>query len=423
MTTSVAAAEAEVRTLQAEIEELRDEHRTLKARAKDLRRDAARDGIQAGSPEFDELDAAYRAADDTGELLSTKRDELVAATTEQLVHMRTALAAKKRQTMPVGVRYTDSDVYRAAVQAVGGRFGQHDTLPRVEVASVEETTAFLASSGVGLVPTDERLTGVPIPRRGLSVLDLINVASTNTDAVEVARQSTRTNNAAPTAHATGNVGVASPESIFEWEKVTLPVRRIAHHSIQPRSMLADAGRLQNLISGELTYGIRLVTENQVLTGAGTGQQFNGIVTQAAQDQTHSNASDVLADSVHKAMTLVRIAFESDVTGVVMHPTDYEDFVLEKDGVSGGYLSGNGQFAATPPSAWGYPVVVSTALAAGTILVGRFAEATLYVRSGVEIMSGFINQQLIEDLTTIAGEYRAAFGIMRPDAFATVTRGA
>ncbi len=431
MTTSHAAAEAEVRTLQAEIEQLSETHTTAKAAALELRSTLAADEAEPGSKEFAELESAWLEADTINEQLAQKRDELVGAMFEQIIQMRTQMATRQRATRTWGRRYIESDRYQGVLAQLGGRqFTKEQTLPRVEVADAEETRLFLASTdGSAMIPTDERLTPIELPTRVVRLLDLISVDNTNESAVEIVKETLVDDNAAPTAHGSPGAqgapatGVASPLSEYRYDRSTVNVRRIPHHTIQPRSMLSDAPRLAGLIDRRLRRGIRLATEAQVLAGDGTGENFSGILTEAASDQTHSNASDVLVDSVHKAMTLVRIAYEDDITGLVMHPTDYEDLVLQRSATDGHLANGVNPFTSTPSTVWGYPVVTTTVIAPGTILAGAFVEAVLYVREGIEVMSGFINQQMIEDLVTVNAEYRAAFGVERPQAFATVTRGA
>lgn len=430
MSNSLAAAEAEARTLQAEIDELSATHTATKAAVNELRSSIGKNGIEPGSPEFDELDKAYMESDQLNAALAAKQNELNGALVEQVAQMRSAVTTSRAARLSWGERYVASDEYNSKLAALGGReFSKQDSLPRFEVANADETSRFLASTdGSATIPTDERLDPIMLPSRQIRVLDLINTTSTIRDAVDIAKESLVDDNAAPIAHASAGgvgspaTGVASPLSEYRIDKVTIPVRRIAHHTIVPRSMLSDSPRLQSYINGRLSRGVRLVTEAQVLAGDGTGENFAGIVGEAASDQTHSNAADSLTDSVHKALTLVRIAFEGDVTGLVMHPTDYEDYVLSRDG-NGSYENGVSPFSSTPTNAWGYPVVVTTLMTAGTILAGAFNEATLYVREGIEVMSGFINQQMIEDLVTLNAEYRAAFGVERAQAFATVTRGA
>lgn len=430
MSNSLAAAEAEARTLQAEIDQLSETHVAKKAEVNELRSSIGKGGIEPGSPEFDELDAAYLEADNVNGAIAAKQNELNGALVEQVVQMRSALGTTKAARMTWGARYTASNEYVQKVASLAGRsFSKQDELPRFEVATAAETATFLASTdGSAMIPTDERLTPIDLPSRRIRILDMIQTTSTTSDAVQVVRESLSDDQAAAIAHASAGgvgvavTGVATPLSEYRTTLETRTVRRIGHHTIVPRSMLADAPRLQSRIDNRLARGIRLETERLVLSGDGTGENFSGIITEAAQDQAHSNAADSLTDSVHKAMTLVRIAFEEDITGLVMHPTDYQDYVLSRDG-NGSYENGVTPFTNTPNSAWGYPVAVTTLIPAGTVLAGDFSEAILYVRQGIEVMSGYINAQMIEDTVTLNAEYRAAFGVDRTQAFCTVTRGA
>jgi HK97 family phage major capsid protein len=156
----------------------------------------------------------------------------------------------------------------------------------------------------------------------------------------------------------------------------------------------------------------------VLAGGGTGQDFAGIVGAAGDDQARS--TDSVPDAIHKAITIVRVALEDDITAIALHPNDYERFVLTKDPSSGSYVSGMGPQSATARTIWGYPAVVSTALTEGEAVVGNWRHAYLWLRSGVTLSSGYIDDQLIEDMITMLAEYRAAFAVKRGEAFCTVS---
>jgi hypothetical protein len=61
---------------------------------------------------------------------------------------------------------------------------------------------------------------------------------------------------------------------------TSNVTTIAHWVQATRQILSDVPMLQSYINGRLMYGLRYVEDNQLLNGAGTGTDLNGIYTQA-----------------------------------------------------------------------------------------------------------------------------------------------
>jgi HK97 family phage major capsid protein len=84
------------------------------------------------------------------------------------------------------------------------------------------------------------------------------------------------------------------------------------------------------------------------------------------------------------------------------------------------LGGPAQMA--QPTLWGKPVVLTTALTAGTGLVGGFQRgARLWLNSGVDVYVSDSHKDWFQrNVLALLAEIRAAFGVLRPDAFATVT---
>ncbi|MCP3857012.1 MAG: phage major capsid protein, partial [Actinomycetia bacterium] len=125
--------------------------------------------------------------------------------------------------------------------------------------------------------------------------------------------------------------------------------------------------------------------------------------------------------LHKAITVVRIALEDDITAFGLHPTDYEGLALTKS-ADGQYLNGSGWQNATPRTIWGYPSVVSTVFTAGTGMVGNWAAgAILWVRMGLQLeISSEHGNFFREGMLALMSTTRVAFGVPRPAAFCEVT---
>ena len=71
--------------------------------------------------------------------------------------------------------------------------------------------------------------------------------------------------------------------------------------------------------------------------------------------------------------------------------------------------------------WGLQVVVSEAQTENTALVGDFRQAVLWEREGVSLMvSDQHSDFFTRNLLAILAEMRAAFGVLDPQAFCTVT---
>lgn len=415
------ALEADVKELRAEITRLASEHAVKYDEAEQF---AA--SVKAKNPdtpvfelaEFNDIDAAYTAAD----VLKEKQADLTDKLAKVLSHGGREVNTDTRREPgaelaggTIGSRLVASTQYQSLLASGELQSGKRIDLPLIEVASRNELNSFLAASdGAGLINRDQQLLPtVQIPRRSVRLLDMITIAQTDSDVVDWSRQSTRTDSTTNVAP-----GTASTESVYAWEKATATVRRIAHHAIVLKSQLADQARMATEINGELQDGVLLRTEAQVLAGNGAGENFPGI-TGTAGIATQAKAADTIPDAVHKGITAVRVALENDINAIGVHPNDYQRYVLVKDS-AGNYLSGRGPQDSTAATIWGYPAIVSTVFTEGTAMAANWKWAYLWLRTGVSLTSGYINDQLITDMMTMVAEYRAAFAVKQPKAFCTIT---
>jgi len=365
--------------------------------------------------DFNEIDAAYKAADELGETVAKLDDRLksVLARNGETVVLPAGSDSPEVASANMGSRFLASQQYEAFKASGFDRNG----LSAVEIASPDELRAmFLAASdGGGLIPVDQQLIPpVNIPRRMPRLMDFITVSTTDSDVVEWSRQTTQTDGASPTAHG----GTASGESTYVWQKVQSNVRRIPTHTVVPESQLADQARLRTELDSELRRAVSLETESQALSGDGTGENFTGVLNTVGIASV-AKGVDSIPDAVHKGITSVRVALEDDITAIGVHPNDYERYVLAK-GTDGHYLSGRGPQDLTARTMWGYPAIVSTVFTEGTAVPANWAWAYLWVRSGLALKSGYMANQIIEDMITLAAEYRAAFAVKQAKAFAEVT---
>ena len=85
-----------------------------------------------------------------------------------------------------------------------------------------------STSGGALVGVDRKPIVDMAFNRPLTIRDLITIGQTNSDTVEFARETSQTNNAAPTAEATATADGtgAKPESAMAFEAAVAPVRTI-----------------------------------------------------------------------------------------------------------------------------------------------------------------------------------------------------
>lgn len=301
--------------------------------------------------------------------------------------------------------------------------------------AVKSITGLAASAGA-LVRPDRDPTVYENPKRMMRIRDLIRVIPTGSNAVEFVRQNVFTNNAGPQQPGTPNTAIGAgeletkPESNITWSLQTANVRTFAHWIPASRQVLSDAPMLQGLIDTELTYGLDLESDNQLLLGDGTNQNVTGILVDAGvSDVAPAAATVALADlgaayidHIRKALTTLQTFEYYNINGLVLNPQDWETIENAK-GTDGHYLLV--PFAATAGQAtqvWRIPVVLTNAQPQGTFLMGDWTMgAVLYDREEASIrISEHHADNFVKNAVTILGEERYAFAIPRPKAFAKGT---
>lgn len=250
----------------------------------------------------------------------------------------------------------------------------------------------------------------------LTLRDVLNTATTSSDAVTYVQMTSFTRAAAPVA-----AGSPKPEATMALTTVTESVRTVAVWIPVHNNQLADFGQLRNLIDVELLWDLEKAIEELIMYGDGTGENFQGIVDHDDVLAARTEAEDTLIDIIRRGATDVRVA-GLEPNAVVIHPLDWEDVELEK-GSDNRYV-----WAVIRdllgPRIWGMRVVESigaeeTATGRRTLVVGDFMRgATLWQRSGPDVSVGWIDQQFIKNQRTLLAEERAAFGVKRPLAFRT-----
>lgn len=271
-----------------------------------------------------------------------------------------------------------------------------------------------ADGSAGDLVVEQRVGLVPGVERRLTIRDLLMPGRTSSSSIQYPKETGFTNSA-DTHTETG--GTAKPQSEIKFDLVTATVTTIAHWVLATRQILDDAPMLQSYIDGRLRYGLKLVEEDQLLNGGGTGTDLNGVYTQA----TASTANLAVVDSPTK-IDVIRIAMlqaslaEFPPNGVVMHPTDWASIETLKD-TAGAYLIGDPQQSGVQ-RLWGLPVVATQAMTLDKFLVGSFGMgAQIFDRSDASVeISTEDDTNFRKNLVTILAEERLALAVYRPEAF-------
>lgn len=282
----------------------------------------------------------------------------------------------------------------------------------VDVQAAVVTTQSDSSDGYPVEP--DRVGTVMLPHRRMTIRQLFTQGRTSSNAIEYARQTGFTNNAAGVQE---NPSDPKPESAITYELVSTPIVTIAHWIPASKQALADVMQLQTDIDNELRYGLALREEAQLLNGSGSGVNINGVNTQATafSNPGVSVESQTKIDTLRIAMLQVALA-EYSADGIVLNPIDWAEIELLKDSQYR-YLFANPQ-AMAGPTLWGLPVVATQSQAQEDFLVGAFQlGATIYDREDATVtISTEDRDNFVKNMVTILAEERLALAVKRPEAF-------
>lgn len=190
-------------------------------------------------------------------------------------------------------------------------------------------------------------------------------------------------------------------------------------------MAEDLDYVVSEINSTALYDLAARSETQILSGDGLGANLLGIRNRSGV-QTHTQGADTVADALFKAIQLVQTATEFSADGLMIHPLDYQELRLGKDGngqyFGGGYFAGQygqGGVVEQPPI-WGLRTVVTLAAPQGEPLVGAFASAKVFSKGGVRVESTNSHaDNFTNDKITVRVRRRLGLQVKHPAAFVKV----
>jgi hypothetical protein len=337
----------------------------------------------------------------------------------------------------IGETFVKSAEYAALLAAApNGQFGQKQRVQSMPVGFKTLVTGASDTSAGAFVQNDYRglLVGNEAFQRPLTLRDIVTQGTTTSDTVEYVRMTSFTNNAAPVAEATSSAaptapasvpgalvpnagGGYKPESAFAAAKVTTPVRTIAHWIPITKRALSDPAQIKTLIDNFLRYGLEEELEDQMISGDGTGENFEGIGNVSGV-QAQAWDTNILT-TLRKAKTKVRTVGRSVANAYLLNPADLETVDLLQDNEGRFYFGGPGGVGSASVL-WGLPVIETEAVPAGVGYVGDFRKAILWDREQASVtMTDSHADFFVRNIVAILAEMRAAFGVIQPNAFVEV----
>jgi HK97 family phage major capsid protein len=267
-------------------------------------------------------------------------------------------------------------------------------------------------------PQNQRQDLIPIALEERTVADLMMDGTTNVTAIEYYEETTFTNAGAPVAE-----GGTAPESVEGFTLRTETVRDIENSIPATRQSLDDVAFLESQLRGRISFGVKRAEENQLLNGNGTPPQITGLLNRSGI-QTQALGADPQPDAIYKAMQKIRGSAGSgfaEPTAVVINPNNWTPIRLLRSAADL-YIWGSPADPQALERIWGKEIRQTTAITAGTALVGAFRPwAEVIRRQGITVeLSSEHSTFFVERKVMILAYERLALAVYRPSAFATVT---
>jgi HK97 family phage major capsid protein len=306
--------------------------------------------------------------------------------------------------------------------------GQKNITSEIKWSPLVEKKTLLTETGYPPAVVRDDLIVPTAVRNPNSVIDLFDVIQTDQYQYKYLEETTFTNNGAEVAE-----GGAMGESALAFTEQTENIRKFGVSIPVTEELLADVSAVQGYLDSRLRTQLNLRLDSQLLNGDGSAPNIRGILNKSGINTfDYSSYAGNLKriGQVYQAITEIRKDAFVEPDAIIMHPSDWNDVVTEVNAVTtSGSLNplfvGAGMMSGAPTaSMWGVPVIASTAIGAGTALVGAFGGGQavhIVSRSGIEVaMSDSHDDFFTKDKVMMKASLRLGFPIYRATAFCSIT---
>lgn len=255
--------------------------------------------------------------------------------------------------------------------------------------------------------------------RMLRVMPTVLSGSVGSNVIYYSQEAGWTNGAAPQA----GEGVAKAESTLTFEEKTTTIQTIAHKIKVSKQALDDSTYLSSYIDRRMRHGVMNATENQVINGDGTGQNFEGWL-KVGNNTVVSPTGLIDAYGLANQMKITIIAADYEPSFYYFNPQDWSTLETTRRGTGdGAFIAASGAVSyvnnGLTPLLWGLPVVLSNNIPQGTFVCKSFEASQYFDRENVVIeMFEQDEDNVSKNLLTVRGENRGAQAIYRPEAITT-----
>lgn len=289
-----------------------------------------------------------------------------------------------------------------------------------DVARFLEQKATITSSTVGFptsgVMPEERGRYVEEARKRLHLRDIISARPTTLGQISWPKASDTGTKASPVAEA--NLKAANN---YDPAMVTERVKTVATYFDASRQVLEDWVELDGILRGLGSYKVMAEFDRQGYFGDNTGENLNGLTTQAQSFDTALMPSAAVGytyiDVAAAAFQQIDADDEVEADFIVLNTSDWWKMRRTKDS-EGKYILGDPQ-SPIEPTLWGRRVVTTNQMTVGSFLAGSSSPSAAEIRDrmGLEIsISTEHGNNFTYNMVTIRFELRAALCVYRPNAY-------
>jgi len=301
-----------------------------------------------------------------------------------------------------------------------------DGIAKLGRGEQKRTSFILDTKAVGNMTEAANLTGdIPrqyapqvyaLPSRKVHVRSLLPVGTISTGLFTFPKETG--GEGAPTVQTQGS---AKAQVDFDITMSDAAAQYIAGFVRISRQMLDDVPAMTSFLQSRLIEKYLVAEDAQLLSGDGSAPDLQGILGVAS---AYAGSSTVYVAQLLEAAAQVEAANYS-ANGIMINPTDWATILLTQNTDSPYSLPG--ATVVSPDgslSIAGIPVFKSTAIAAGTFLVGDWAMgAQIMQNQGIGVQfSEMDSDNFQKNLITVRVEARIAFPIYYAGAFVTGTFG-
>lgn len=360
------------------------------------------------------------------EAIAELKAELVEAQAEQLKNLNDALKEqglmlKRLNDIAEGdVSMTNKlSTVQDALATKSEEFkGVKENNSRDEFVIKVATDMTILGNVTGNIPVEQREAGVNnIARRRVFIRELVNNGTAVSNVISWVEEQNEDGSPAGTVE-----GTTKNQIDFDLVVVSESVKKRTAFIKISTEMLDDIPFMASEVNNTLLTRLNLDVDDQILNGDDTGQNLNGIITQATAWAAGAFALTVnqanLVDVLTVAANQIEVANHMATVHVV-HPTDLTALRLIKAAADVQYvdrlLTVNGTLTLD-----GIRVVSNTGIAQDNFLTMDGSKDTVFSKGEIQLQFGLDGNDLTKNMRTIIAEWRGLNRIQGNDLTAFVT---